>query len=165
MKTKKEAKVIKNLKLPKITKEGTTNNFKSLIHIITLIIAIIALIVSIFAYMKESGVIYNEDCQYRVYIGLTDTDSNYQIVDEVTAKEIIKTVCLAHSVAYTIHEADGGFKDSSGAIHVEKSYVLEMDHITDDDLYKIMDDVITRLNCGAVMYTKNNASVTKYAKK
>lgn len=165
MKTKKEAKVVKNLKIPKIVKEETSNKIKLPIHIITLIIAIIALVISIFAYMKESGVIYNEDCQYRVYIGLTDTDSNYQIVDEVTAKEIIKTVCLAHSVAYTIHEADGGFKDSSGAIHVEKSYVLEMDHITDEDLYKIMDDVITRLNCGAVMYTKNNASVTKYAKK
>lgn len=165
MKTKKETKIIKNLKIPKTTKTEVKKNFRLPFNTITVIIAILALVISIFAYMKESGVIYNEDCQYRVYIGLTDTDSNYQMVDEVTAKEIIKTVCLAHSVAYTIHEADGGFKDSNGAIHVEKSYVLEMDHITDDDLYKIMDDVITRLNCGAVMYTKNNASVTKYAKK
>lgn len=164
MKTKKESKILKNLDVSKITKFTNLKIFETFIHIVTLIIAIIALVVSISTYKKESSAKNNEDCQYRVYIGLTDSASNYQIVDEITAKEIIKTVCLAHSVAYTIYEADGGFKDKDGAIHVEKSYVLEMDHITDENLYAIMDDIITRLNCGALMYTKNNASVVKYTK-
>ena len=104
-----------------------------------------------------------EDICYRVYIGLTDKDANYQKIDTDTAIEIVKTICITRALAYTIYETNGGGKDENGVLHTGKTLILEMDHITDDELHAVLADVSKRLNAGALMYTKENLEVVYYS--
>ena len=103
-----------------------------------------------------------EDICYRIFIGLTDKNTNYQKIDTVSAIEIVKNVCISKKLGYTLFEANGGYKDSNSILHTEKTLVLEMDHITDDELHSVMADISKRLNTNALMYTKEDLEVVYY---
>lgn len=103
-----------------------------------------------------------EDICYRIYIGLTDKETNYQKIDITTAIEIVKNICISRKLGYTIYEAHGGYRDSNSVLHTERTIVLEMDHITDDELHLVLADVSKRLNTNALMYTREDLEVVYY---
>ena len=73
----------------------------------------------------------------------------------------MKTICINNNVAYTIYNANGGYKEE-GVVHTEKTLVLEMDRISEETLYEIVNDIKRRLNVGSVMVLKQTAEVFDY---
>ena len=138
-------------------------------HPAIIIAAGLALILSILSLVRVSTIyrtraeesIVAEDISYNVYIGLTDKNQNRQIIETEAAVEIIKTICINHDAAYTIYNANGGYKDQ-GIIHTEKTIVLEMDRISEDTLHEVLNDIKRRLNIHSVMVLKQPAEVFDY---
>lgn len=148
-------------------------------HIIIAAVGVLALLLSLFNFYqiskddKKTKIKLNqelgfesigEDISYRIYAGLTDKQANYQLIDDDTAVSIVKTICVNNSVSYTIYPAQGGYKDKNGMIHTEKTLVLEMDHINEEDLEQILNDICVSLNISGVMITKQTQDVVYYKK-
>ena len=153
--------------MEKKTKKKINNNTNT--HPAVIIIAGLAIILSAVSLFRTSSFyktraeesIVAEDISYNVYIGLTDKNQNRQIIEESVALEIIKTICINHNASYTVYNANGGYKEE-GIIHTEKTLVLEMDRITEETLYEILNDIKRRLNVGSVMVLKQAAEVFDY---
>ena len=129
---------------------------------LSLILSAISIIrVSSFYRTRAEESVVAEDISYNVYIGLTDKNQKEQLLDENEAFEIVKTVCINHNASYTIYNANGGYK-KEGVVHTEKTLVLEMDRISEETLYEIVNDIKRRLNVGSVMVLKQTAEVFDY---
>ena len=150
-------------------KVKTKVNKNTSTHPAVIIIAGLAIILSIvslfrttsFSKTSAESSIVAEDISYNVYIGLTDKNQNRQIIDEAVALEIVKTICINHNAAYTIYNANGGYKEE-GILHTEKTLVLEMDRISEETLYEVLNDIKRRLNVGPIMVLKQAAEVFDY---
>lgn len=126
---------------------------------LALILSALSLIrVSSFTKTRAEEVVMAEDISYRVYIGLTDKNQNRQIIEDEVALELVKTICINNGVAYTIYNANGGYNDK-GALHTEKTLVLEMNRIDDSQLDKIITEVKRRLNVHTLFIMKQTAEM------
>lgn len=138
-------------------------------HPAVIIIASLAIIISAISLFRTSSFyrttaeesIVAEDISYNVYVGLTDKNQKRQIIAYDVAKELIKSICINHSVGYTIYEAVGGYKDNN-IVHTENTIVLEMDRINEETLYEVVNDIKKRLNVHSVMITKEPIEVFDY---
>ena len=134
-----------------------------------IIISIIAICIASFSIIKETNLyrelviekIKAEDNAYSVYIGLTDKNQNRQVIEEDVAIELIKTICIHNSTAYTIYKAQGGFK-KEGIIHTEKTLLLELNRVSKETLEIIMNDIKRRLNVGTLLVVKKKVEMYDY---
>lgn len=148
-------------KVKKATKKEDNKILLLALIFLSLTLSTISLIrVSSFNNTKKEAAA-TEDISYSVYIGLTDKNQKRQMIETEVAKEIIKVICVNNSVGYTIYETNGGYK-KDGAIHTEKSLVLEMDRIDDETLYNVANDIKRRLNTSSVMIMKKTVDVFDY---
>lgn len=130
-------------------------NFRENIQfIIITIIAVTALILSIFSTTINLKNDVVEDVCYKVYVGLTDSNLGYQKLSDDIAKEMIKSICIEKNVPYTIYFTDGAYKDKKNLLHVEKSMVVEFDHIDEKKVKELCNAFEKRLNTGSVMIQK-----------
>jgi hypothetical protein len=129
---------------------------------LSLILSAISIVrVSSFYRTRAEESVVAEDISYNVYIGLTDKNQKRQLIDENAALETVKTICINHNASYTIYNASGGYKQE-GVVHTEKTLVLEMDRVSEETLYEIVNDIKKRLNVGSVMVLKQTAEVFDY---
>ena len=128
-------------------------------HVVIAFVAVVALFLSLASFFKpmtrrmmprKSSIVTTEDISYKIYIGLTDKDANYQTLTEDVATELVKTICIQHNQSYTIYNVQGGFKDEENKIQNEEV------------LYSILNDVTRRINNGSVMVVKNALEVFEY---
>ena len=140
-------------------------------HVVIAFVAVVSLFLSLASFFKpmtrrmmprKSSIVTTEDISYKIYIGLTDKDANYQTLAEDVATELVKTICIQHNQSYTIYNVQGGFKDEENKIHTEKTIILELDKTNEEVLYSILNDVTRRINNGSVMVVKNALEVFEY---
>lgn len=157
-----KGKTMEKKKVKKATKKEDNKILLLALIFLSLTLSTISLIrVSSFNNTKKDAAEATEDISYSVYVGLTDKNQKRQMIETEVAKEIIKVICVNNNVGYTIYETNGGYK-KDGAIHTEKSLVLEMDRIDDETLYNVANDIKRRLNTSSVMIMKKTVEVFDY---
>lgn len=142
-----------------MSKTSTSKNkiflkFKENTQFITMAIAIAALVLSIFSTTINVKKDVAEDVCYKVYVGLTDSNLGYQKLSDDIAKEMVKSICIEKNVSYTIYFTDGAYKDKKNLLHIEKSMVVEFDHIDEKKVKELCNAFEKRLNTGSVMIQK-----------
>lgn len=111
---------------------------------------------------EEDDDIIEDDVSYKIYISMTDKNENKKVLTDKQALDILARACITNNVGYTTYITYGGYKDKTGKIVSEDAFVLELINITDETLYKILNEIEKEMNTGTVMIQKNKADIFFY---
>ena len=100
--------------------------------------------------------------KYTLYIGLTDKDTNTQVLSQEEALKIVGDISLRYVDGFTAYFAQGAVKDKTGAIILENSLVFQYIAASGEEIDSIMDEVLEALNQNSVLLEKQNISFLFY---
>lgn len=89
--------------------------------------------------------------KYLPYIGLNDRDTYQQEMSVDEARAIIDDICLQYTDAYTVFEAAGCWTDETDTPTREKTLVYMFYGISEENLTRIMDNVLVQLNQSTIL--------------
>ncbi len=100
--------------------------------------------------------------EYILYIGLNDKDEYRQLVSTEEAEEIISGICIRYAGGYTMTRAEGGWVDQKGKLTSEQTLVYTV-RGKEEDIIKIMDDILPALNQDSVLLEEKNTGSMYYS--
>ena len=97
--------------------------------------------------------------QTTIYVGLNDADSHVQEHDTSKYLSILKTVCHAYRVAFSVHVIDGGYFHEDGSYVEEKTLSLTLLDVPAGTVGEIAKDLCAFFHQESVMVTEAAAEV------
>ena len=97
--------------------------------------------------------------QVNIYIGLNDAESHEQLFDTEKYVSILKRVCKAYRVAFSMNRINGGYFHEDGTYVEENSLVLTLLDVDDQIIEEISKDLCVFFNQESVMVTYSKASI------
>ena len=97
--------------------------------------------------------------QANIYIGLNDSFTHEQIFDTEKYVSILKRVCKAYHVAFSMNKIDGGYFHDDGTYVEENSLVLSLLDVKEDVVEEISKDLCAFFNQESVMVTYSDAMI------
>lgn len=91
--------------------------------------------------------------KYTLYIGM-QTDS--RDISPVEAQTIIDEICVKYVSGFTSWISDGGWVDENGAMTRENSAVYTFYDATEEQIVKIMDEVMEKLDQKSILVEKSD---------
>lgn len=139
---------------------------KTVLQSVIMILLVINLILSafiIYHVMKEERETYQTTQKYTLYIGLNDKDTYQQKTSKDDARKIVNEICARHTDGYTSFDAEGGWTDQNNVLTKEETLVYMFNDIDEDDLDKIMDEVLDALNQNTILVEKDQTTYSYYS--
>ena len=97
--------------------------------------------------------------QTTIYVGLNDAESHVQEHNTEKYLSVLKTVCHAYRVAFSVHVIDGGYFHEDGSYVEEKTLALTLMDIPKDTVAEIAKDLCSFFHQESVMVTDSAAEV------
>ncbi len=97
--------------------------------------------------------------QTSIYVGLNDADTHEQKKGTQTYLSILKSVCRAYHVAFSVHTVDGGYFHEDGSYVEETTLVLTLMDAPDETVGEIAKDLCAFFHQESVMVTCAEAQV------
>ena len=97
--------------------------------------------------------------QTSIYIGLNDAVTRRQKFDTEKYLSILKTVCHAYRVAFSVHSVEGGYFHEDGVYVEETTLVLTPMDVSDEIIEEMAKDLCAFFHQESVMVTKAAAEV------
>ena len=97
--------------------------------------------------------------QTMIYVGLNDAQTHEQKYDTEKYLSILKTVCHAYSVAFSVHTVDGGYFHEDGSYVEERTLVLTLMDVPEGMIHEIAKDLCAFFHQESVMVTNSAAEV------
>lgn len=133
--------------------------------VINLILSASVITIMICHGMKEETRTYQTTRKYTLYIGLNDKDTYQQVISREEARKIVNEICARHTDGYTSFDAEGGWTDQDHVLTKEETLVYMFNDIDEDDLDKIMDEVLDALNQNSILVEKDQTVYSYYSGK
>lgn len=95
--------------------------------------------------------------QTNIYVGLNDAQTHQQKTDTDKYLSILKTVCHAYHVAFSIHTVNGGYFHEDGTYVEENTLVLTLLDQPDDTIKEIAKDLCAFFNQESVLVVNASA--------
>jgi hypothetical protein len=89
--------------------------------------------------------------KYTLYIGLNDKDTYQQEISTEDAERVVTAIVLNYVDGFTQMMAKGVFKDDTGVITYENSLIYEFLDAHEEQITKIMDEVLVALNQTSIL--------------
>lgn len=105
----------------------------------------------------------DEVVKYTLYIGLNDKDTYQQEIPTEVAEEIVTEIALKYVDGFTRTTAKGAWTDERGVITYENSLVCEFLYATEDQITKIMDEVLVALNQNSILVEREEVDCQFYS--
>ena len=118
------------------------------------------LILVLFATGVVAGVVIywtssqNHLVKYTLYIGLNDQDSYEQLIGTEEAQAIVTEIILKNADGFTRLMGKGAYQDDYGAVTYENSLIYEFLYTSEEQITKIMDEVLVALNQHSILVEK-----------
>lgn len=97
--------------------------------------------------------------QTSIYVGLNDAGTHWQEHDTTKYLSILKTVCHAYRVAFSVHTVDGGYFHDDGSYVEETTLVLTLLEAPKETIEEIAKDLCSFFHQESVMVTDSAAEV------
>lgn len=101
--------------------------------------------------------------KYILYIRTNDKDTYTQLIPTDKAREIVNGICARYTDGYTASDARGGWVDETGTLAQEQTLVYEFYQISEEQLTRIMDEILSALNQNTILVERRQAAYTYYA--
>ncbi|NLL41838.1 MAG: DUF3574 domain-containing protein [Firmicutes bacterium] len=89
--------------------------------------------------------------KYTLYIGLNDKDSYRQEIPTEEAEALVEGIILKYADGFTRILAKGAYTDGAGVVTFEDSLIYELLFTTEEQVSKIIDEVLAALNQDSVL--------------
>ena len=89
--------------------------------------------------------------QTSIYVGLNDADTHQQKNGTEKYLSILKSVCHAYHVAFSVHTVVGGYFHEDGSYVEENTLVLTLMDVPDDTIEEIAKDLCAFFHQESVM--------------
>lgn len=91
--------------------------------------------------------------QTTIYVGLNDADTHEQKYDTKKYLSILKGVCYAYRVAFSVHMVNGGYFHEDGSYVEENTLSLTLLDVPDATIEEIAKDLCAFFHQESVMVT------------
>ncbi len=101
----------------------------------------------------------NKVRQANIYIGLKDSEVYEQLFETEKYISILKNVCKAYRVAFSMNRINGGYFHEDGTYVEEESLVLTLLDVDEKTIAEISKDLCAFFNQESVMVTYTDAMI------
>ncbi len=106
--------------------------------------------------------IYDPTEKYTIYIGLNDKDTYEQIISTEDGIRMVNGICSRYVDGYTMQTAKGGWMDEKQILTEENTLIYSFYGVTDEQIMRIMDDVLRELNQNSILITHGQENSAYY---
>lgn len=153
--------------------ETEKSNEKDIIKYITALIITCSLIAGIYLFgsseaeristLQMASNSENRQEAYLIYIGMNDKDTYEQYISMEEARELVNNICVNYVDGYTSLEAKGGWVDEKDVLTQEDTLIYLFTDISEEQLKRLMDEVLNQLHQNAIMVEKIYLSYSFYS--
>ena len=97
--------------------------------------------------------------QSTIYVGLNDAETHVQKYDTEKYLAILKTVCHAYRVAFSVHTVNGGYFHEDGSYVEETTLTLTLLDVPETTIREIAKDLCAFFHQESVMVTTEAADM------
>lgn len=94
----------------------------------------------------------NQNTKHILTIGLNDKDTYTQKFDTITAYKMIENILKPRANGYTMYETHGGYTHENGTYITETSIRVELQFISQAQVFIIANEIKTQLNQESIVY-------------
>ena len=128
----------------------------SLITITIFVLSIIATFLSTWSLIR-SFTIDEQELEYTIYIGTNDKDTFQLEIPLDEARSIIYNTMINYfSDGFTMHDANGVWKDENNDITLEYTFVCIIENADIDEIHKAADELILKLDQNSILIVSNS---------
>lgn len=128
---------------------------KKLSLITIFLLSIIATFLSTWSLIR-SYTVDEHELEYTIYIGTNDKDTFQLEIPLDEARSIIYNTMINYfSDGFTMHDANGVWKDENDAITLEYTFVCIIENADIDEIYKAADELILKLDQNSILIVSN----------
>lgn len=128
---------------------------KKLSLITIFVLSIIATFLSTWSLIR-SYTIYEQELEYTIYIGTNDKDTFQLEIPLDEARSIIYNTMINYfSDGFTMHDANGVWKDENNDITLEYTFVCIIENADIDEIHKAADELILKLDQNSILIVSN----------
>ena len=128
---------------------------KKLSLITIFVLSIIATFLSTWSLIR-SYTIDEQELEYTIYIGTNDKDTFQLEIPLDEARSIIYNTMINYfSDGFTMHDANGVWKDENNAITLEYTFVCIIENADLDEIYEAADELILKLDQNSILIVSN----------
>ena len=128
---------------------------KKLSLITIFLLSIIATLLSTWSLIR-SYTVDEQELEYTIYIGTNDKDTFQLEIPLDEARSIIYNTMINYfSDGFTMHDANGVWKDENDAITLEYTFVCIIENADIDEIHKAADELILKLDQNSILIVSN----------
>ena len=128
---------------------------KKLSLITIFLLSIIATFLSTWSLIR-SYTVDEHELEYTIYIGTNDKDTFQLEIPLDEARSIIYNTMINYfSEGFTMHDANGVWKDENDAITLEYTFVCIIENADIDEIHKAADELILKLDQNSILIVSN----------
>lgn len=128
---------------------------KKLSLITIFLLSIIATFLSTWSLIR-SYTVDEQELEYTIYIGTNDKDTFQLEIPLDEARSIIYNTMINYfSDGFTIHDANGVWKDENNDITLEYTFVCIIENADIDEIHKAADELILKLDQNSILIVSN----------
>ena len=135
---------------------------KKLSLITIFVLSIIATFLSTWSLIR-SYTIDEQELEYTIYIGTNDKDTFQLEIPLDEARSIIYNTMINYfSDGFTMHDANGVWKDENDAITLEYTFVCIIENADIDEIHKAADELILKLDQNSILIVSNRVEKVEF---
>lgn len=128
---------------------------KKLSLITIFLLSIIATFLSTWSLIR-SYTVDEQELEYTIYIGTNDKDTFQLEIPLDEARSIIYNTMINYfSDGFTMHDANGVWKDENNDITLEYTFVCIIENADIDEIHKAADELILKLDQNSILIVSN----------
>ena len=128
---------------------------KKLSLITIFLLSIIATFLSTWSLIR-SYTVDEHELEYTIYIGTNDKDTFQLEIPLDEARSIIYNTMINYfSDGFTMHDANGVWKDENNDITLEYTFVCIIENADIDEIHKAADELILKLDQNSILIVSN----------
>ena len=103
------------------------------------------------------------ETEFTMYVGTNDKETYQLEMTKEEAKNIVHNTLMDHfSDGFTMHEADGVWRDEKNVVTLEYTFVCVLEKVERKEVYLAADELLVALNQSTILVVENAAKSVNF---
>ena len=105
----------------------------------------------------------NYETEFTMYVGTNDKETYQLEMTKEEARDIVHNTLMDHfSDGFTMHEADGVWRDEKNVVTLEYTFVCVLEKVERKEVYLAADELLVALNQSTILVVENAAKSVNF---
>lgn len=103
------------------------------------------------------------ETEFTMYVGTNDKETYQLEMTKEEARDIVHNTLMDHfSDGFTMHEADGVWRDEKNVVTLEYTFVCVLEKVERKEVYLAADELLVALNQSTILVVENAAKSVNF---